>query len=253
MTRLRRGHRWRPLARDPRAAGGVPRTSPRWASHALPVLAFALLLGCASTRSLPPPVAVPDARVQVEPPPRPEPQPEPALPAEERWLDDVLARADSLHGARRVEVDGQSWRSDCSGFVEACYAAAGLDLNDLATGLAQRAWAMWQGLEQRGQLVAESAVQPGDLVFFDNTTDRNRNGLRDDDVTHVGLVSEVRADGTIIFLHHMSGLVRRDPLHLGQPGVHRDPTSGDVLNAYLRRGRRGARLAGALVRGFGRP
>ncbi len=209
-----------------------------------------LLAGCATPRTLPPPVPVADA-----PEPRFEAPPaqEPVLEAERAWLQDVIARAESLDGARRVEADGQSWRSDCSGFVQACYAAGGLDLDEVATGDQRRAWAMWLGLEARGQLVVESAVQPGDLVFFDNTTDRNRNGLRDDDVTHVGLVAEVRASGTMVFLHYMSGSVRRDALNVGQPNTHRDAQSDEVLNAYLRRGSQDPRLAGALVRGFGRP
>ncbi len=214
------------------------------------LLGLLLLCGCATSRTLPPPVAVTDAPEVAS---APLPEGSAPLEAERQWLEDVIARAESLDGARRVEADGQSWRSDCSGFVQACYAAGGLDLNEVATGDSHRAWAMWQGLEARGQLVAESAVQPGDLVFFDNTTDRNRNGLRDDDVTHVGLVAEVRASGTMLFLHYMSGSVRRDALNVGQPNTHRDAQSDEVLNAYLRRGSQDPRLAGALVRGFGRP
>jgi hypothetical protein len=43
---------------------------------------------------------------------------------------------------------------------------------------------------------------PGDLVFWDNTYDRNGNGRWDDDLTHAGIVVSVDDDGTIHYVHH---------------------------------------------------
>ena len=164
-------------------------------------------------------------------------------------VDAVIARAAALEGERRVVVDGQAWRADCSGFVAACYGDEA-DLTDPELATPSVAETMWRTLSDRDQLVQEPRA--GDLVFFDDTYDRNRNGARDDPLSHVGLVESVDAQGTVVFLHFGSGRVKRDRLNLEQPGRHEDE-QGEVLNSWLRRGRSGERLAGQLCRGFARP
>lgn len=188
--------------------------------------------------------------------PAPVEAPAPAeVPAEDleaalqRRVEAVLRRGASLHGERRVVLDGESWRADCSGFVAACYAPEA-DLTDADLATPSVAETMWHTLERRGQRVEQP--RPGDLVFFDDSYDRNGNGLRDDPLSHVGLVEAVDVEGTVTFLHFSSGRVKRDVLNLRSPDVHQGP-QGQVWNAFLRRGRSGERLAGQLLRGFARP
>lgn len=174
----------------------------------------------------------------------------------------LAARGASLlgQGRERFHAAGQTFNGDCSGFVEAVYALEGIPLKRLLTAAAPRedsavaqAWAAagrfgarWRGGEW---------PSPGDLVFFDDTWDRNGNGRRDDPLTHLGLVEWVDVDGTVTFLHRAGQGVTRGQLNLRRPDAARGE-DGRPLNAPLRRraGREddAPSLAGQLFVGFGR-
>lgn len=164
----------------------------------------------------------------------------------------VLDTALSLHGQTKVVVKGKPFRSDCSGFVTACwYAAPRALITAQGTG-SSGTEQIFTSLQRKGRIVAASAVRPGDLAFFHNTHDRNRNGARDDRFTHVALVERVDVDGTVHYTHFASGKVKRGVLNPRQPNTPRDPDSGKTWNSYLRRGG-GKVLAGQLLHRFGRP
>jgi len=183
----------------------------------------------------------------------PDPVVEPDEPVEPASIDidAVIERAASLLDARSLHIDGRRWRADCSGYVTCAWDAAGLELTDPRFAHRSITTVIWRTMEDRGLLVDEPVR--GDLVFFDDTHDRNDNGLRDDPLTHIGIVEEVAGDGTVTFLHFGSGRVKRDRLHAGHPDRHTDPESGEVWNSYIRRGSGGERLAGQLLRGYARP
>ena len=166
-------------------------------------------------------------------------------------IEAVVQRAAALVDSRSVQVDGERWRADCSGFVVCAWDAAELDIRDPRFAHASITTVIWRTMEDRGLLVSEP--ERGDLVFFDDTYDRDGDGLRDDPLTHVGLVEEVGPDGLVVFLHFGSGRVKRDRLHLHHPDQHTALSGDEVWNSYIRRGSGGARLAGQLVRGFARP
>ncbi len=65
------------------------------------------------------------------------------------------------------------------------------------------------GVERFYQIVTEAGLvhdfflpEIGDLIFWDNTHDRNGDKAWNDQLTHVGLVIAVDDDGTITYLHH---------------------------------------------------
>jgi hypothetical protein len=174
----------------------------------------------------------------------------------------LAARGASLLGQGRAafRVAGQTFNGDCSGFVEAVYALEGIELRRALLAAAPRetsavaaAWAAagrtgerWRGGEW---------PSPGDLVFFDDTWDRNGNGRRDDPLTHLGLVEWVDVDGTVTFLHRGGQGVARGQLNLRWPDAAR-AEDGRPLNAPLRvrasRGDDAPALAGQLFAGYGR-
>ena len=95
----------------------------------------------------------------------------------------------------------------------------------------------------------------GDLIFFDNTYDRNKNGRWDDMLTHIAVVVDVDADGTILFAHSGTSKGRSlASMNLLRPHDAHDE-AGKRLNDALRRKRsddprKAGHLTGELWRGF---
>ena len=169
-----------------------------------------------------------------------------------RDLGRVLDQAVLLLGEKKVRVNGRPFRSDCSGFVTACYSVVDLALIDPTIAASSGTQLMFKTLRKRGRIVPTAQVRAGDLVFFHNTWDKNRNGLRDDPFTHVGMVERVVKDGRVHFVHYASGRVKRGVLTPSRPNLARDPETRDQLNSHIRRGG-GHTLAGQLFHRFGRP
>ena len=92
---------------------------------------------------------------------------------------------------------------------------------------------------------------PGELAFFENSYDRNKDGRRNDPLTHIGVVEKVRRDGTVVVIHFGSGSVRRLLVNTHTPSERRN-TRGEPINDYLRREKDGPRLAGELLVAWGR-
>ncbi len=139
-------------------------------------------------------------------------------------------------------------RNDCSGFVCLTYDRAGGDLSGNTASL-------WQMARENGWTHRKKRPAPGDLVFFDNTYDRNGNRRLDDELTHMGIVLSVDGDGTITVAH--GGTKKGHTtmvMNLLQRSDHEDG-GGKVVNDYLRarssRDPAAARyLSGELWRGF---
>jgi len=145
----------------------------------------------------------------------------------------------------------RGFRADCSGFVEASLARAGVPVRGNTRSLWERAHAARTTHRRK-------RPAPGDLAFFDDTHDRNGNGRRDDDLTHIAVVLNVDPDGTIHLAHGGTSRGRaaltmnllRPHERLGQDGA--------VLNDWLRRraegeSKNGPSLAAELWRGFATP
>ena len=140
------------------------------------------------------------------------------------------------------------FRNDCSGFVMACTARAGVPISGSTASL-------WEALKAEGATHYRKVPRPGDLAFFDNTTDRNRNGRVDDPLTHIAVVLLVEEDGTILLAHDGTSAGRSElTMNLHHPDIHINDR-GKVLNNHLR-GRRSSDskktryLSGELWRGF---
>lgn len=164
-------------------------------------------------------------------------------------LANAISRsAEAYLGASRLRVSGQTFRYDCSGFVNAAHSAAG-------TSLANRNTAgMVDYARQRGVFERRGRPSVGDTVFFSNTHDRNGNNRLDDDWTHVAVVEARDADGTLHLIHLGNQGVVRMVMNLDRASDHQD-SAGKELNSFLRRrtnsDRRGTKyLAGELYSGM---
>lgn len=167
----------------------------------------------------------------------------------------IAARAAKVVGVSSVHQVDRSLPDDCTGVVRLAYESVGIELmtgpgragNNGVTHIYQRARSLGALHKDR--------PQPGDLVFFRETYDRDRDGRRDDGLTHVAVVETVAKDGTVTFVHRGSKGVARSRMNLSSPRVHRARGSNTVVNDYLRRASQGRRayLSGELFAGFASP
>jgi probable lipoprotein NlpC len=170
------------------------------------------------------------------------------------------ARAASLVGhTGGFEAHGERFNRDCTGFIQAVDALEGVPLRALmreaAPGERSGVAAAHRTMQRFGKVFGGGGAwpAPGDLVFWHDTYDRNRNGKADDRFTHVGVVEYV-VDGTVVFLHRGSSGVARGVMTPARPNER--AADGVVVNTPLRaanpRLRGTPALAGALFAGYGR-
>jgi hypothetical protein len=164
----------------------------------------------------------------------------------------IVQRAVQLVGVKRLE---RGVPDDCSGFVRLAYQKAGIDLVNHGFLAGENAvTAIFRRAEGRGA-VHQRRPRPGDLVFFRETYDRNRDGLRNDGLTHIAVVESLEPDGTVTFIHRGSKGIARSRMNLLFPRTHRAGEGGPVLNDFLRAAQRGQRawLTGELFVSFASP
>ena len=161
-------------------------------------------------------------------------------------LEKSIARtAEEFRGQSSLAVNGKPVRFDCSGYVIAVYGTVGISLTGNTKSLHEQA-VEEQLLNQIGQ------PRLGDVVFFDNSYDRNKNGRLDDQLTHIAIVKEVSADGTIAMMHLGGSGITDLVMNLQHPNEHRSP-EGTLWNSYLRINKKGEtspRLTGQLFNSY---
>lgn len=222
-------------------------------------LAFLIAASCAAPARLSlhrsPLLDLPDEPLTPEGRPSPvplEPPPSlPAAPAAPAWVDGgaLAEAARGFLGRRAIAVGGKHFPDDCTGLVRAVYATQGVDLfADGGLPGDSGVTAIWRYAGRHGSLHSEKPV-PGDIVFYRETYDRNRDGRENDGLTHVGIVESVEDDGTVRVIHRVAHGVMRYHMNLDHPRERRDSASGRVLNDYLREGKR-SRLAAELFAGY---
>jgi len=126
---------------------------------------------------------------------------------------------------------------------------------DLASEVVPSLLDLYREAYHHGRLYHTAYPTVGDLVFFHNTHDRDRDGRWDDWLTFVAIVESVSRDGTITALGFAEGRVQRVYLNLMRPDVSVDK-KGRTLNSVLREGnpqgpKRLRGTAGRLFAGFG--
>ena len=168
--------------------------------------------------------------------------------------------ARSVVGKKELVVRGRRFTMDCTGVVLAVYWYAGIDLaRDFAKYGGNGVTRIYKTLEKEGLLYDSSHPLVGDVIFWDNTYDRDGNRKWDDPLTHVGMVTEVSRDGTVAYVHHnvRTGIVI-EHMNLRSPDVQSRMEWGHlrILNSPLRLAERGKPhpsdwLAGQLYRILG--
>ena len=148
----------------------------------------------------------------------------------------IVRTAAKLVGAKTIESQGRRIAYDCAGVTRAIFLKHGIDLysGEPIDPHANGVRIIHAHIRQQGTFHQGPVVHPGDLVFFDNTWDFNRDGKVNDPLTHVGIVERQEPDGTVVFISRVAGAVERYHMNLALPHVHKT-ADGRILNDYLRR------------------
>ncbi len=139
---------------------------------------------------------------------------------------------------------GKRFNRDCSGFTSMIFYLNGIDLLKTPRRMAHgrnMVASLYNAAASRGDIIHRNLPQPGDMVFFDRTYDANRNGRRDDPLTHVGIVEKVDAEtGNVYYIHRVNpGIgVKRYVMNLRYPSKMYIRTQGKRIkvNDYITRG-----------------
>ena len=123
-----------------------------------------------------------------------------------KLIDRLLENARWVQNCKTLSVNGRRYNMDCSGVICAIYARAGIDLTKeysrYTGGGVQR---IHKYLSSKGLIYQTEKPVPGDLIFWDDTWDANKNRKDDDELTHIGMV--VSCDdrtGNIVYVHYNS-------------------------------------------------
>ena len=163
-------------------------------------------------------------------------------------------------GRRHLVVRGRSFPYDCTGTVLAIYWYAGIDLaRDFGKYSGNGVMRLYRSLEKQNLLYSSPHPATGDVIFWDNTYDRNGDGAWNDTLTHMGMVLRSSPDGTIQYVHlnYSRGIVIEN-MNLLEPNLSKKLIRGSlrILNSPIRLKERGQPhppqwLAGQLYRVLG--
>lgn len=160
----------------------------------------------------------------------------------------IADRAQELVGLPSVRSAAPRESDDCTGLVRLVYGENGIDLREVPARPGENGVSALFRAAQKARAFHRAAPREGDIVFFRETYDRNRDGKRNDGLTHVGVVASVDPDGEVTFVHRIRAGIARSRLSLRHPQRR-------ALNDVLRRGTAASRpyLAGELLTGFASP
>lgn len=166
----------------------------------------------------------------------------------------LIESAEYFRGAtsETLQADDRTYCLDCSGALLAVYYRAGIDLEKCYTGYeGNGVKRLYSSLRDNKLILNTKEPQLGDLIFWDNTYDRNEDGKFNDYLTHAGMVVDINKNGTITYVHHnyRKGFIY-ETMNL------KYPDNVELNSAMRMRGSppapNGQHLASHLVRVFGR-
>jgi hypothetical protein len=162
-----------------------------------------------------------------------------SLPPETSDIQRLLAEgARRMLGRRQLVVRGRTFPYDCTGTVLAIYYYAGIDLaRDFDQYSGNGVMRLYRTLEKENLLYSSPHPVTGDVIFWDNTYDRNGDGAWNDSLTHMGMVLRSSPDGSIQYVHlnYSRGIVI-ERMNLLEPALHRKLVRGQlrIFNSPIR-------------------
>lgn len=163
-------------------------------------------------------------------------------------------------GKQELIIRGKRFNLDCTGTVLAIYYYAGIDLaRDFNKYTGNGVTRLYKSLEANKLLYDTRYPVTGDIIFWDNTYDRNEDGRWNDPLTHMGMVMNVYKNGEVEYVHlnYRKGIIIEN-MNLREPEIHQRMEKGQmrIVNSPMRMKRSGVAhpenwLSGQLFNIFG--
>jgi hypothetical protein len=186
--------------------------------------------------------------------------PHPAARGSEEIRGKLAEGGNYVLGKEDLVIRGKRFNMDCTGAVLAIYYYAGIDLaQDFNKYKGNGVMRLYKSLEAEDLLYYTQYPVTGDIIFWDNTYDRNEDGQWNDPLTHVGMVMNVSADGSVEYVHlnYRRGIII-EKMNLDQPEIHQRIEKGQmrIVNSPMRMKQAGKAhpenwLSGQLFKIFG--
>lgn len=121
------------------------------------------------------------------------------MPSQKAIADAAL----SLVGRQTLNFNDRHFVWDCSGTVLASLYIAGLDVRSEYGSYNGNGVTRLYEIARHHQIEYDLPLpEIGDIIFWDNTYDKNEDLKWNDLLTHTGIVVDVKADGTVTYVHH---------------------------------------------------
>ncbi len=176
-------------------------------------------------------------------------------------LQTILDQAYALIGKKMNEtvlVNNKEFKLDCIGTVSAIFYSADIDIQKhfnkyKGNGVSK----FFYTLSDKNTLYKGKPPEIGDVIFWDNTWDRNNDGvIGNDPLTHAAVVVDIEEDGTIYYIHqnYVFGIIV-EKMNLLHPTVYKDENGKEInspmyINSSLKK-HPDHWLSGDLFRHFG--
>ena len=156
----------------------------------------------------------------------------------------LVKYAKSFDKHKRVKKN-KKFLNDCSGFVRSVYDKFNIELYDTKRNKKNGKWlngtnVIYNFVQENGEIFKNKLPVMGDIIFFDNTTDRNRDGKVNDKFTHIAIVINVKSNGTVYYIHKSNRGINIQKLNLKYPNkVYIKVNNKKIkVNSYLRKRRK---------------
>ncbi len=88
--------------------------------------------------------------------------------------------------------------------------------------------AIYNLFEKQGKILTKGLPNIGDLIFFKDTVKSSKIKPQ---ISHIGIVSDVHDDNTIIFIHQLNGKVTKGHINLNNMDSHN--INGKIVNSFI--------------------
>lgn len=126
----------------------------------------------------------------------------------------------------------QNIGKDCSDFVSIVNQELNniyFDDKELNFALATtKSEAIYNLYKKQGKILTKELPNIGDLIFFKDTVKSSKIKSQ---ISHIGIVSDVHDDNTIIFVHQLNGKVTKGYINLNNMDSHN--INGKIVNSFI--------------------